>query len=335
MRPSNNKHSTMLCRVLLVLMNLLLFQGYEAQNLVPNGSFEEFEECPSTLYADAYGLSSWSSSRFSVDLYSACGNQFTGIPSNSFGYQEAFSGDSYVGFGAFKLFNPELKEHLLTELISPLTIGETYYFSMWLSPGEAERDLGTNGMGCMLTNIPYYHEFDGIQFVGNPSPLDRAMISTTDIITDTIGWTQMKGSFVADSTYQYLIIGGFDVPGGNDTLHLRPNAFSGEAYYFLDDVRLSTDSVFAYSENPSSLKERVLSEFVLFPNPFIDELMLPIAVEGISAVEFYDIRGARVHEAAVIHRRIQGLGHLETGIYLLQLIGQEGTIGYSRVVKLE
>ena len=63
--------------------------------------------------------------------------------------------------------------------------------------------------------------------------------------------------------------------------------------------------------------------------------MLPVGIEGISAVEFYDIRGVRAHEAAAIQQRIQGLGHLEPGSYLLQFSGQEGVMGYSRVVKLE
>lgn len=235
-----------------------------AQNLVPNGSFEEFQECPDGVPSD-FGVDDWIPSRFSYDNFSSCAEEWVGVPSNLWGFQEAIDGESYVGVGTYRASSDD-REHLLVELEASLTIGETYYFSMYCSPGETW-GIGTNGLGFMLTNTPYFHDFDGFEFSGNPSPVDRPTYASPELISDTIGWTQVKSSFIADSAYQYLVIGAFDGEFETDTVHLNEGADSNIALHFIDDVGLSTDSVFAFHEEPSNLKEWSLSEFALFPNP--------------------------------------------------------------------
>ena len=54
-------------------------------------------------------------------------------------------------------------------------------------------------------------------------------------MSDTANWTLVNGSFVADSAYQYLVIGNFFSRALTDTVILEGDGSLG-AYYFVDGV---------------------------------------------------------------------------------------------------
>jgi hypothetical protein len=60
-------------------------------------------------------------------------------------------------------------------------------------------------------------------------------------ITDTLNWTKVEMSFVADSAYQWITIGSFTDSLTTDSIRVSnaPGGFQG-AYYYIDDIFLTT-----------------------------------------------------------------------------------------------
>ena len=116
----------------------------------------------------------------------------------------------------------------------------------------------------MLFSNSTYSEF-------NPPPENNfAHVYTDSIITDTTNWFTIAGSFVADSTYSNIILGIFFDNNNVDTLRLfKPNC-DVFAYYFIDDVCVSSDSLTCV--NPVSIIEPVIDNdsFNIYPNPATD-----------------------------------------------------------------
>lgn len=106
-------------------------------NLVPNPSFEEYNQCPN---ADAQfsRVNHWVSFRNNPDYQNACDTtNKAGVPNNIWGYQSAASGQAYAGMLSFSSSGNQstsFREYLGAELISPLTIGTRYYVSLKVSP---------------------------------------------------------------------------------------------------------------------------------------------------------------------------------------------------------
>ena len=322
----------MSCRVLLVLMSLMLLQSYEAQNLVPNGSFEEFQECPTTTYADLFGVSHWRSSKFSCDYFNACSSNCSlAVPCNIFGYQEARDGQAYIGLVTYTAISPSSREYFRAELESPLEIGEEYFFSMHCSPSEYW-GIASDGLGFRVTRTPYFHDFDGFEFVGNPNPEDVFTYQDGEVLTDSIGWTQIAGSFVADSAYEYLIIGAFNFSDNADTVHLNSNSINNTAYYFIDDVRLSTDSSYVYG-GAVGISEELQRTLFIWPNPTHSILSVE-SVRLIEEVLVYSSHGELVtlELPRAQNFKLDFLGR-SPGVYHLILIDKQGKRQYRRVVK--
>ena len=76
------------------LTSVLLSAG---QNLVPNGSFEEYTSCPELI--SSVFLTGWTNLHTtSADYFNACNlNGVADVPLNQFGYQYASDGQAYVG----------------------------------------------------------------------------------------------------------------------------------------------------------------------------------------------------------------------------------------------
>jgi hypothetical protein len=116
----------------------------EAQNLVPNGDFEQYSNCPvgfgqidSLLYwfnpcIPPYGGSGTLSG--SSDYFNAC-NDTAGVnvPYSSFGFQLAHSNNGFAGLALFFINISNFREYIEVPLTSPLIANNCYYFEMYVS----------------------------------------------------------------------------------------------------------------------------------------------------------------------------------------------------------
>jgi hypothetical protein len=182
-----------------------------AQNLVPNPSFEDVDECPYEppllgFMPNARPLH-WFTSTDSPDYFNACIDSVTSVPSNYVVYQHALNGEAYVGMYTYSTLFPETREVVSAPLLAPLEVGQTYFASLYANAGFGGTihwpTRATNNIGVLFTTEPYVWQ--------DPMPpfgiRDFAHVRSAEVISDTVGWTLVSGSFVADSAYRYIVLG--------------------------------------------------------------------------------------------------------------------------------
>ncbi|HEX8516180.1 MAG TPA: T9SS type A sorting domain-containing protein [Bacteroidia bacterium] len=244
------------------LLFLVFFFVYktEAQNLVPNSSFENFTECPDTSTLQFFtNLDSTWFQYNSADYFNECnGYNYLDIPVNRFGYQYAHSGNAYTGLISYMSGGFE-REYIEVKLVSPLVLNETYYVQLHVSLADTVR-YAIENIGVLFTDTLFNpYPSVGVWLTGIP----QVENSSGNMLNDKINWMTLSGSFVANGGEQYMTIGNFK----NDANTIK-QFFGGTvpytlgAYYFIDDVYVGTTPPLSIDENK---KEK---DFVkLYPNP--------------------------------------------------------------------
>jgi OOP family OmpA-OmpF porin len=261
-----------------------------AQNLVPNPSFEIFDTCPNELGQIEKAIG-WYSAKPSPDYFNFCAPSNSlnnvSIPYNFWGYQTPASGNAYAGFAAMYGGVSNSREFIGVKLLDSLHVGETYYASFKICRAfnsNFSNDCSVNKIGILFSTIKYTD-------VNNPMVCNCSQIYTDTIVKDTLNWTTIKGAFVADSTYSFINIGNFFTNNVTDSIQVEGSFCN--AYYYLDDVCLSTDSIYAYTYTPTSLKELINQKYVThFPNPTKDVTTIQSEEMGIEQVKIYTVLGA-------------------------------------------
>lgn len=297
---------------------LAVFGEIKAQvNLVPNPSFESYTACP-TIADNLSDATGWSSYRGSCDYFNSCapyGGMST--PKNPIAFQFPKSGNSYAGFITYEFMSSDYREILGTQLLSPLQIGTKYYFSFFVSfAGTQNYSIASKKIGLKFLTQSYSQ--------ASPIPLSNsAHFYTTNIISDSLNWTQIKGSFLANMPYQFLAIGNFfdDVNMfSTDTISTAPNYI--DAYYFIDDIRLSTDSNFAYLTGIQEKENNSKNNF--YPVPCSQKLHFKNNGD-IKKIEIYNQLGALAFTKDFDNDTNQeiDLASLENGFYILKCFSKE------------
>ena len=248
----------------------------EAQNLVPNGSFEETDSCwqINTWYYPETGPLGWFSTAGSGDYFLSClpYGAFNGVPLSMIAFQYPQDGSAYVGVITYH--DNGSREYFAIELAEPLQVGATYYASFYASASWNGSEtnpqcwVASSGVGMHFSMQAQQWEF--------PDPMppiaNSAQIYAPEILADTVNWVLVSGSFVADSAYQYVIIGNhFDNPN-TDTIHFGNFPWNPAAHMLIDNVCVSLDPVGC--PLAVGVLEARFDGVVLFPNPAVSEVRL-------------------------------------------------------------
>lgn len=219
-----------------ILLSVLIFTCClcKAQNLVPNPSFENYTSCPKLIGA-IDSVIGWSAYRESPDYFNACANipnPGLGVPVNARGHQDALDGNAYIGISCFHFTVSNIREYAGVQLMQPLNAGQRYYITFYASLADTlGQNCPSNKVGLKFSTQPFTYS--------NPAPINNfAHVFSQSIISDKTNWTPVSGSFIADSAYQYLIIGNFFDDTNTDTA----NCFV-YSYYYVDNICVSTDSL--------------------------------------------------------------------------------------------
>jgi hypothetical protein len=241
-----------------VIFIILLFGNTYSfgQNLIPNSSFENYTSCPTQL-DQVDSVVDWFSVSQSPDYFNSCSlfPQLS-VPSNSFGYQVAVNGFGYCGMFCYNTAT-NYREYIGSQLTSSLITGQRYFISFNISLGGSYTFLkACNKFGCKLSTIPFVYD--------SLLPDNQSMFYSDSIITDTTNWTFIRGSFIADSAYNYIAFGNFFDDTHTDTIWLTSNAYN--SYYYIDNICLSDDSLLCITNTGINNHERNV-DIVIFPNP--------------------------------------------------------------------
>ena len=314
----------------LIAAALLMALGGRAQNLVPNGSFEEYTECPTSFGYWANVLGWISPFTASADYFNACTqNLACSVPFNDFGYQAASDGQAYMGVCTYVNMGM-FREVIATELIEPLQPGFPVYCSYKVSPGGFGSNAGNSATWSakgpdlnFFTQLPETSQpwlFSGWAAYLFPN---SAAIEMLGPLNDTSAWTTVSGVYVPDSAYTWMAIMNFYENDLSLPVVQDPTGISDVAYAYIDDVCVSYDSTFC--DLAQGLVESKASTPRAYPMPFSDRLHVNWAVHDrvqVSSYELLDMRGATIRSGVPLtfgaELRVE-LAGLPSGYYILQM----------------
>lgn len=299
-----------------ILLFIAIQIGY-SQNLVPNNDFEEYSTCPFTSAQISF-VNDWQNAGASVDYYNSCDNtNVASVPTNVRGFQYASIGNGYIGMAVFALdevmdtSNYYYREPAIVQLTSPLVVGQKYFvsFKAVLSLNDFEACCATNKLGALFSTVQYS--------LSQPAPINNfAHVYSNTIITDTINWTTVSGSFIADSAYTFMSIGNFFDTLNTDVVDFHNDyPISTAAYYYIDDVKVSTDSAYVIGIPVISNNSHIR----IYPNPTSGLLYIDGFLEDHYDIELYDLSGRLIYQTK--NQRLESLNFAlcESGMYIIIL----------------
>jgi hypothetical protein len=208
-----------------------------AQNLVPNGGFEEVIDCPdwqSQLDRTAFWFDP--SEGGTPDYYHACAtNAWYATPGSTVGFQETVDGQAYAGiFLWIEDVLTNWREYLEVGLASPLVQGQCYRLSLRANLADFS-GFTTDALGVCLAQ-------DSI-LAGDPYPpgiVPQVLLSPGTFL-DRDAWTLLQGDFIAQGGERFLMIGNFswDAQTTTPALPDGPPNTGDFAYALVDAVSLT------------------------------------------------------------------------------------------------
>ena len=223
-------------RILLVVFGLFWTLSFNAQNLVTNGSFENYWQCPN-------GLSNitkcwWRqpiSHIGSADYFHACATSTANdVPNNIFGSSLAAQGDAYVGgycmlgyTGSYAAY----REYVMDTLTQPLVAGQQYIVSFQYRLGDNAR-YATDDLGFWLSSA--HPTMTGTPNYGALGVTPTSHNASGNYLTNNNAWATYADTITASGGETYITIGSFNaLPAG--ILYNTSASISG-AYMYYDDV---------------------------------------------------------------------------------------------------
>jgi hypothetical protein len=305
-------------------LGFVVFLHCEAQNLVPNPGFEEADTCSSMSFG-IEGPLHWFSANGTPDHLQSClpYGAFNGLPMNFFTYQEPYEGFSCAGLATYWHSGlTDYREWIMSPLLEPLVVGQTYYCSFRANAafgGNAQYPqfwLANDKVGMLFTMQAWPWS------LGDPE-LERpnhAHMMHPEILADTVGWTLVSGSFVADSAYQYVMIGQFFSNILTDTLHFAaPESvfpWYPRGYTLVDAVCVSASP--EGCDLAQGVDEVQAPGSVLFPNPA--HVQLIVGQRAGAEAQVVDAIGRLLWQGRIMTDRwVLDVGSWARGAYVLRM----------------
>ncbi len=236
---------------LFFLMFFYFAIGY-SQNLVPNPSFEEYSECPYRM-----GLINLATPWYYEELNTSQGDFFNTCDSTLGGVwsflqtQIPRTGNGMAGFAIYS--SPyatydyrEYNKVKLTQVLSPnINYCITYYVSlMGYSTFAIDALCACVSTDSLLCQDPNIMLLPCPNFVCNTSG---------NIIKDTLNWTKVTMSYIAQGGEQFLTLGNFKTTPQTNSEYIALT-YGWATYYFIDDVAVYECNTPEYPANTGGNK---------------------------------------------------------------------------------
>lgn len=312
----------------LIVLSLLIFSKIcFTQNLVGNPSFEDYSECPPDvglgLVNYIHFADGWMDNFPTADFFHECGLEGGGVPSNYYGYQTPNTGLGYGGFATRNSYLSNGNEGITRQLEDTLIIDSTYYCSFKISLAS-NHGVGNNKIGIKFST--YLEHYDA-EFGVYPDIGNFAHLYTDAIITDTINWIHVQGSFEADSAYTYIGLANYFYDDFTSISGEEPEEY---IYYYIDDICVSLTpedcSIVPCSETFTSIDTTVCFPFKLPSGntlhseveTYNDTLFSLLGCDSIISFEFTSRATHNTQDTTVCDSYLSPQGYLytESGVYL-------------------
>ncbi len=245
-------------KVYFSLISLFFYFLVNSQvNLVSNSSFENHTSCP-TFMLQWDKCIGWTNCNGNVgsglwgtpDYYHTCGlvqSPYNPVPPNTgMGYCNPHSGDAMMGLVCYNAGYVDAREYITTQLTCPLTIGNTYTVSFWISTQSSPQvKYNSSHFGAYLSNSAVTQS--GFNLVSVTPQYE-----ITSLITNT-NWQQHTFTISPTTNLNYITLGCFKSDAVITKSLTTPSAWQPYSNYFIDDIEiLSSASSSSFSISPSS-----------------------------------------------------------------------------------
>lgn len=295
-------------------------------NLVPNGGFEIYDGCPTSL-SQVWKCEGWNSQFGSADFYHGCGLGNVGAPENIFGYQVP-NDSGYIGLIGWTSSFPGGQEVAFSEIISPLQSGAKYRIRFKASYADSA-NYAICCIGAILSSTsppmgPYTQNLSSVELILDENEFD----------TET--WFQYEGVYTAQGGEDKIYVGTFRPEDDMNLSIVRPNGGStyDKAYFYIDDISVIEDTVTGIEEN-----EVDGLSVTVYPNPSMGDLQIQILGGETEARYKLSVRnplGAHVYDQPLNVGLNEVQLPLASGSYLYSINSTGGeTVDQGRVVIVE
>lgn len=279
-----------------------------AQNIVPNGSFELKKGRRSTFKP-------W---RFinTVDYYNLKGGGKRPLDSDKWNLPEAQDGICYVGLRIY----PKYREFIQVKLTEKLEEGQRYYFEMWVSWGDHSSHYAKKLGASFYHKKPAYTS----NYYIFTMPPQIELKQFDGIVQDSLTWMKIAGVYRAKGGEKYLSIGNFSTTPKKDRL-AKKNWYTirfnkKEAYYFIDNISVQKiievkpiDSLEAQAAD--TIIDFKIDNYVYDiekdSSIVIDNLVFETASDNIMPSSYRDLELVLEYLNENPHQHIQIIGHTD------------------------
>lgn len=210
-----------------------------SQNLVPNGSFEDYDACPGDYSQDPkeFRVKYWfSASAGTPDHFNSCSNGEADVPHNWAGVSDPYEGAGYAGIYMWMANGTNYREYLQIELFDPL-VKDSLYFLEFHYKLSSYSKYSIDRIGLLLSDSLIRLHRDKV-FKVQPTfsvVLDSALTPNTGL------WEEAKTLYKARGGEKFLLIGNFfdDRTTKRYKIQFRPTPqpmVAQNSYYYVDAV---------------------------------------------------------------------------------------------------
>jgi OOP family OmpA-OmpF porin len=224
----------------LFFFTVLLPLAGPAQNLVPNGSFEEYRSCPGgySQHPIEFRADSWRSLTWGTpDLFNTCSGGDAAVPYNWAGISDPYDGYGYAGLYLW-LAIKDFREYIHCKLTEPLLKDSLYHVQFRYKLSSYSK-YSVDRIGVLVS--------DSLATLHHDKPLNFTptieFVKDSALTPETGSWELATAQFRAKGGEQFLTIGNFSDNQRTHYYHIqfRPAQepmLAEAAYYYIDDVRL-------------------------------------------------------------------------------------------------
>jgi hypothetical protein len=311
---------------ILLLFFILIGNKLYSQNLVLNPSFETIRD---SCYPYINGI--WDSACLNwdcpilqtPDYMNVCSNNLIqgvmGVPINwgGAGFQYPKDGNAYAGY---QHISGGIREYIQGTIQDSLTIGKKYrcFYYVSLQSMQFVSTDASNNFGIGFTTYHVKHDSNNVWNITWIKP----MINDTTVISDTLNWVKVEGTFIADSAYKFFTIGNFF-----DEFHTKGLT----SYYYLDDVHIEE-----VKDDGEELVD--VNRIKLFPNPASESIVIE-TTNGLlnGKLQIFNYMGVLVDEIQLKNKNklILNTKQYLDGLYLFKITDNNSIVseGKFNIVK--
>lgn len=315
----------------LIIVLTLICSAVFGQNLVPNPSFEEYSDCPDEPFSQFFLLEGWTNpTSSSPDYFNSCVTNNVpdgfGVPTNYFGFQEARTGNAYVGIRTMQ--ETDVREYIQIELVNDLLANQAYSVAFFVSNSENSQ-YASNDIGV------YFSSQEVIENSGTYLPYTPHVSNSpsNNGLDNQAAWIEVRKSFVAQGGERFMIIGNFYPDEQTDTVHSNQTWNQLRSYHYIDDVCVSVDSI-ACELHLTANENFEQPRLAIYPNPVINALTIDCA-NFIQSISVFDIYGRLIEQTDGRKQKQTNisLDGLTAGVYTVVVVSDTGQRLTKRILK--